>query len=337
MHIGLGKTATSSLQAHVFPRLAEDGVVGCYNPPKLMQTLDGVVNGWIPEAEAADRLAEAEASDRLAEAGDVLLSNETLVEWDPTHWEMAADRLLRLFGPDTVILLTIREPDSYLRSLYQQMLHGGKIRPPQDALLPTDTYCAVRRFVRPGEIEAIDIDAFDLSRLIELYAARFRSVVLLPFETLSELRFLGALWSVPEADRARLARAFAEAPRVNTSYSRLAVQLTLFRERILAGLGLRTRSVSDTQLDQALAHARGLPPPAPGRRVVPSWSRLMRLLSRHGPKAAYTLPSDLYLGRHRDRNAAVYAALRATPDGYVMLRDGVSDTFKPATTAERRA
>lgn len=319
VHIGLGKTATSSLQAHVFPRLAETGVVERYNPPDIMQALDGVVNGWLTEPQAAEQLADI--------AG-VLISNETLVEWDPTYWESAADRLLRLLGPNTVILLTLREPDSYLRSLYQQMLHSGKIRSAEDVFLSADTYRAVRRFIRPGEIEAIDIDAFDLSRLIDLYAKRFRFVLLLPFERLGDLHFLSALWSVPESDRAALAQIFAEAPRVNTSYTRLAVWLTLGRERLLEGLGLRSRSVSDTQFLRGLAHARGMTL-TPRRLAVPSWSRMMRLLSQYGPKASYRLPPGLYRGRHRARNAAVYAMLRAAPDGYVYLCDGRSDAFDP--------
>lgn len=320
-HIGLGKTATSSLQTHVFPRLADAGVVAQYNPPTIMKALDGVVNGWLSEAQALLSLADAD---------DVLISNETLVEWDPAYWEAAADRLLRLLGPDTVILLTLREPKSYLRSLYQQMLHSGKIRPPEDAFLSGEAYRAVRRFVRPGELEVIDVDAFDLFRLINLYATRFRSVLLLPFETLGDLPFLGALWSVSDADRTALVRAFAGAPRVNTSYSRTAVQLTLRRERLLARMGLRSRSSSDTQLDRAQAIVRSQTP-APTLSFLPSWNRLMRMLSRHGPQARYALPPDLYLGRYQARNAAVYAALQAAPDGYVHVRDGDISTIDAAT------
>jgi len=319
VHIGLGKTATSSLQAHVFPRLAEMGMVRRYNPPPVMQALDGVVNGWLSEAQAAADFADID---------DVLISNETLVEWDPAYWEEGSDRLLRLFGPDATIILTLREPDSYLRSLYQQMLHSGKIRTPQDAFLPANAYQAVRRFIRPGELEAINIDAFDLSQLINLYATRFRSVLLLPVETLGGMGFLGALWPVSEADRAALARAFAAAPRVNISYSRLAVRLTLGRERLLAGLGLRSLSASDAQLQRALFHSRGKTP-VPKRSVVPSWNRLMRILTWYGPKTPFALPPELYLGQHQARNRAVYATLRAAAEGYVHLRDGRSVAFDP--------
>jgi hypothetical protein len=74
VHVGLGKTATSSLQDRVFPRLVEMGVVRRYNPPPVMQALDGGVNGW---------LSQAQASADCADIDDVLISNETLVEWDP--------------------------------------------------------------------------------------------------------------------------------------------------------------------------------------------------------------------------------------------------------------
>lgn len=329
LHVGMGKTATSSLQAHVFPRLADRGLVGVYNPRPLHVLLDAAVNGYVDEAELRPLAA---AQERM------LISNETLLEWDPALWAASADRLLRVFGRDVTILITMRDPASYLRSLYQQMLHASKVRPPEDFFLPADTHRAVRRFVRPGELDVIDVDAFDMTHMVSLYAERFAAVVLVPYEAIGELRFLSAICGIREDTRAALARDLAAAPRVNTSYSASAVRMTLGRERLLAALGLRSRSASDRQLRKALAHVRGTPF-VKRDSVLPSWNRIMRLLSRHGPKASYHLPEGLHLGRHLTRNAAFYAAVRAAPEGYLRLSDGRdADELTPTSlTEEERA
>lgn len=314
LHVGMGKTATTSLQQHVFRHLAAQGHVGSYNPRALVFGLDAAINGFTSEEGLADRAALEP---------QLLISSETLLEWDPLLWEASAERLLRVFGPDVTILITMRAPESYLRSLYQQVLHMGKIRRPEDFFLPTNTYRAARRFVRAGELDAIDVDAFDMVRMVSLYAERFSQVVLVPFEAIGEMHFLRAIWGLSEADCAALAGTFAAAPRANTSYSRLAVKLTLGRERLLASLGLRSLSASDGQLGHALAHARGQPlQHCRSWQWLPSWNRLMKLLSRYGPQAGYRLPQDLYLGRHLAANGAFYASTRSAPGGVIRICHG---------------
>jgi len=312
LHVGMGKTATSSLQLHVFPRLAQLGLIDAYNPQPLHSGVDAALNGYFDEAQLPQLAA---AQQRM------LISNETLLEWDPALWEESANRLLRIFGHEVTILITVREPATYLRSLYQQMLHVAKIRTPEDFFLSADEYFAVRRFIRPGELDAIDVDAFDLGRMVSLYIERFASVILVPFEAIGELQFLTALWDISDETHATLVRDFAAAPRVNMSYSRLAVQLTLGRERLLAAIGLRSLSASDRQLRKALAFTRSQPFSA-RRSLVPSWATMMKPINRYGPKIAYRLPEGLYLGRHLAANAALYDRLRQTPGGYLRYQDG---------------
>lgn len=86
-------------------------------------------------------------------------------------------------------------------------------------------------------------------------------------------------------------------------------------------VGFMTFRVLKLFTDWAQAIARGQRPKST-RTYFPSWSRLMRMLSCYGPQASYTLPRDLYLGKHQARNEAVYAAVRVAPDGYMLVQDG---------------
>ena len=52
-----------------------------------------------------------------------LISFEGLVHWNPV--KLCADKNLEVFGSDAFVILTLRSPKDYLRSLYQQQIHEG--------------------------------------------------------------------------------------------------------------------------------------------------------------------------------------------------------------------
>ncbi|MEM6477733.1 MAG: sulfotransferase, partial [Pseudomonadota bacterium] len=288
VHIGMGKTATSSLQATAFPLMKTLGVVAHYNPPDVMAAINGAVNGRAPARDVAALFSPLP---------DVFVSNETIVEWDPAFWESAADRALAMFGPETVIIITMRDPDTYLRSLYQQLFHSGKVQSPEHVFLNAKAYRAVQRFVRPSELDVVDIDGFDLETLAALYAERFSKVVLVPFEAVGEMGFAAHIWNAQEDIIGKLREAFLQAPASNPSYSRLAMALTLGRERVLRQLGLRSRSSSDAQFEATLSLMSGKEAKRGGTfSILPSWSRLMHLLSRYGPQTRYQLPQRANIG-----------------------------------------
>lgn len=112
VHIGLGKTATTFLQTNVFPLLEKHGVIDSYNAPRLLAMAGKHHLVGLSDQELATFAATFQQS------GRVFLSNESLSPWNPADWKAARDRNLQLFGPDTTIIITIREPLSYLTSVY---------------------------------------------------------------------------------------------------------------------------------------------------------------------------------------------------------------------------
>ena len=110
VHIGLGKTATTSLQQFVFPKLAELRSVN-FNDPSLWGLL--VKNQLVGlEGKELDNLKRS-----LHESGNNLISLESLVGWNPHYWEAAADQNLEIFGENAVVIISVREPVNYLTSV----------------------------------------------------------------------------------------------------------------------------------------------------------------------------------------------------------------------------
>ncbi|MGE4553329.1 MAG: hypothetical protein AB7D57_09460 [Desulfovibrionaceae bacterium] len=121
LHIGVGKTATTSLQNLFFARHPGLRYLGVGHDlrgahPEFRQAVLDLLQRdsltWDPEP--ARRAADA----ALAEAGDrpVLYSNENILDSDRDKGQIM-DRLRQAFAPCR-ILVTIREQRSFLRSLY---------------------------------------------------------------------------------------------------------------------------------------------------------------------------------------------------------------------------
>lgn len=238
IHIGLGKTATTSLQRHVFPRIGEFIPTVTYNDRYLIRQLLRF-SLFDPTPAQCDAIRA-----RLA-SGNHLISFETLVDWNPRNWKHAADRNLRLFGPDNHIVITARRTRPYLTSIYQQMIHEGNVQPPQNFFLRADEYTAISRTVPGSSLKYFDVDSFRLKDLYDLYRDRFTRVSMVPMNEIENMRFLSDDFDLSESQVEQLRTDFRNASRQNRSYSALAMRLTLAREDWLALRRLKTRGSHD--------------------------------------------------------------------------------------------
>lgn len=88
IHIGLGKTATSTMQQFVYPIVSTLKPQIKYNDATLMKYIRNY--HYCGERE---NLKEAK---KILDNGNILISNESLCNWNPRYWEYSADRNLEL-------------------------------------------------------------------------------------------------------------------------------------------------------------------------------------------------------------------------------------------------
>ncbi|WP_282611376.1 hypothetical protein [Pelagibius sp. Alg239-R121] len=239
VHIGLGKTATTTLQRSVFPRLRDIEADLSYNDPEFIflcrkHHLYGLSVGEKSRLNAI-----------LGEAEKTLISDESLVNWNPRLWERAADHNLELFGEDAHIVITIREPLDYLTSVYQQMIHQGNVKSAHEFFVSADLYDKLEPVTQGMSLEYFDVEAFSLKRLHDLYKKRFHHVSVVPLSKIKEFSFLAEPLGLSEHSVGELRKLFETAPPVNVAYSSLAMKLTFARERTLRFFGAKTIGSND--------------------------------------------------------------------------------------------
>ncbi|WP_139838538.1 hypothetical protein [Pseudoruegeria aquimaris] len=158
---------------------------------------------------------------------DTLISAEQLAGIHPENWAMAAEANRDWLGSSAEILITLREPDAWLRSRYQQDCHhAGCMIPPQ---VYFGRHCGHR--AQDGT-PRLDMAAFSHRRLIDIYTGLFDRVFIVKYEALAGMAFLEPLFGLSPEARERIG-VTARAGRSNRSYSDGAVRLTSGVRRLL--------------------------------------------------------------------------------------------------------
>jgi len=180
VHIGCGKTGTTTLQRKIFPKVCD---LIDYSFLRGNQINEHIM-----------RLRLNQKAKRLKIPKKSLVSSEALHSWNPYYWKEYAKKNQIAFGKDSHIIITLREPRSYLTSVYVQMLHEGNILKPNQYFLESDLYS--ERLNTPK----FAIDSFGYKKLINIYLDKFPYVTIQKFETLNQLDFIKLLFDISSED-----------------------------------------------------------------------------------------------------------------------------------------
>jgi len=206
VHIGLGKAASTTLQRYVFPEIAKT------HGFQFVQQ-DDLVDRLSPDYQ--QQPAPFQKDDR------VFTSFEGLVGPDPRNWDLCLEKNLAYFGKQSTIMLIIRKPSAYMKSIYQQVSHHSGIWIcPEDYFVPVSCQTAEMAYT------VFDPTLFNQKRLIEIYAGHFDEVIVQKFETLKDLRFLSAVFDLSEKEKYETGQNLKKRSS-NRSFSKTAVNLSL--------------------------------------------------------------------------------------------------------------
>lgn len=242
VHIGLGKTGTTSLQKEVFPELKKMGLIDEYNPQHLM----GELRQYIHTGRGKEFLKNS--FERLPEK--TLISVESLAGWNPAIWDFNLKQNVAIFPKNTTILITLRDPESYLTSVYIQMLQTGNVIKPEQFLLNDIDYEHMEPITRPHLCEIFKVDDLNYEKLVNLYSTNFHKLVVVPISGLSSLNFITELCDIAPNQLDELRIKLSKAKRENISYSKSAIRLTFLREKMLSLLGIKMKSSLENIYDK---------------------------------------------------------------------------------------
>lgn len=170
LHVGMFKTASTTLQQEVFPRLVDLNVVGRKHPGEpldspLSLAMESVWHDGYRQGDMRSRLEERETDRRMLVSEEVWTSpvrHETFANLTRSANRLASE------VPEAKILMVVRRPADLLASCYSQYLTAGG----------TLTW---NRFVSRWDLRAFDVEA-----IVGLYVDRFASVDVLAFEDMAD-------------------------------------------------------------------------------------------------------------------------------------------------------
>lgn len=328
VHIGLGKTATTTLQKYVFPK-AVSKTPYHFNAPEVMNLLRKSGGLTLSQAEKSE-LSSLLSNDMH------FISLENLVNWNPAFWRWSADKNLEFFGPDATILITLREPLDWMTSMYQQVIHEGNVRKASEFFVSAGQYQALKALDSPAKIEYFCSDFFDYRALVRLYRERFKCVKVVDMRQIGSMDFLEILLDLTAEEKRYLKTAFHSAPHENRSYSARAMSLTLKREKLLRTFGLRTigsndrRNIDFLNLPSSQSQEPTFTAPtALWKRYasrltewrLPTWRGMMQVgIDRILPYKKFSLPEDVYINQDLlESNKAFLSKLR--DEGHALRKD----------------
>ena len=300
VHIGLGKTATSSLQQQVFANIPNLRNEIIYNDKALLAQL-GHLKIMTPE-----EVKKFQVAFRLSQN---FISHEGLVNWNPRNWKTAAEQNLSLFGRDTTIIITVRDTESYFRSVYQQMVHQGNVWSPVEFFVNHAEYERMVPLLPPsligGGLTKFDVDSFNLEFLYQLYSERFAKVIIVPLSIVNELGFVKEIFNLNDEELNILKSKMKNGRTHNRSYSKTAMALTMTREKLLKSIGLMSygtafREITNRTDNQPYIAFRDLKfvekVPSLLRRIGQlHWRKfIQRCFDRIVPYKKYNLPDNVY-------------------------------------------
>ncbi len=188
VHIGLSKSASRTLQHHIFPKISEI----CSRKKKLIyyqkdKKLKNYYNNYF------NSLIFSKKFKKINHKNDVIISSDRLWTFrgDPFYLEEYAKKNLNFFGKNTNIIIVIRSPREFLTSSYlQNCIYDNNYIEPDIFFLKKKFYS------EKSSLPKFSIDDFSYKKIINVYRSLFKTVSVIKFETLKnkDLNFFSKIF-----------------------------------------------------------------------------------------------------------------------------------------------
>lgn len=231
IHLGFGKTATTTLQRDILPYLEENEIIEIIDTTKIEEDfMNFILFDDVPKPFS------------FKENGKIkFVSLESLIGWNPYSWSKCFEFNKLYFPKQSEIMITFRRQEDYLNSVYIQMLHQG-----ESDLLPGDFFIDSINHNRFAKLlgnsiflstRHFNIDLFNYNTIAELYPSYFNKCYFFDIESILSQSFLKYLFDEIS---------FKKIPinSYNKSYSLKSVKFDRKRYKLLKKLNLRPISTT---------------------------------------------------------------------------------------------
>ena len=226
LHIGLGKTSTSTLQALIFPELCRMLQLKYWGNEDIHKWDANISNYFV---NLIERMWLDRPLERVNFLHDMLVSNEGLSSYRDAHRMIEyASKNRKVFGRRAHVLLVIREPKSWLTSLYiQRCVHENPVQKPEHFFLSETEYSLHLPDAK------FNVERFSYIKLVEEYKKLFDTVTVVKYEALPKMDFLRELSTLTDEQLIKMRNLYSSR-RVNKSLSSHTISLVFKFNKLLA-------------------------------------------------------------------------------------------------------
>jgi hypothetical protein len=175
LHIGIGRCSNITLINNIYP------IISQHCSYKFYTSDDYIQNKIDINYEKMKLGIDVDENIKIKE--DIIVCDERLVSWNPINWESYANSNLKMFGSETTVLITLRDPLDYLNSMYKnQCLVSGNLMTP-------DEYFALNKNYNIHSKKIFNLEHFSYNRLKKIYEDRFKEVIFLDYKNIENMNF----------------------------------------------------------------------------------------------------------------------------------------------------
>ena len=215
LHIGLGKTGSTTLQKEIFPEVSLHCNIKFFN-----QDVDHKKKSF--------SILENEWNFEKKLSNSFIFSNENLFsfDWEFIKVEKNFNLIKRNFSKDTIILLVLRNPSDLLNSIYTQRISQMEINSPENFFFVSeDTNLELN-------LNRYNLNNFDYKKIINLYQSYFNNVIVIKYENLQKLKSLKEVFKLDDNLIKKLQNKF-DVKQHNKSISKNGINFILFLSKFL--------------------------------------------------------------------------------------------------------
>lgn len=242
IHIGLGKAASSSLQAEVFPLISEQLEyyhISNKSPVKDETDLD-LKNQMTKHV---TKMIMGLEVDKITFPKYSIVSNEGLSSYrQPQFYEEFAQKNLEAFGSNAHIILIIRKPSEFLRSIYIQCcIHEKPLQNPEHFFLNKENFS-----LRYPD-NTFSVEDYNYTTLIDHYKKRFKKLTVIKYEKVKDAEYLQKIFNFDNILKNKIIFLLNNL-KVNKSIGKKAFSFLKFYNKFFSLLGLNYKSKYDNKI-----------------------------------------------------------------------------------------
>lgn len=236
VHIGFGKTATTTLQNFIIPELSKELRI-YYNREEYKKKIYPIVLSWKSNTQNDREIKKLNLKNTIISFENLIGANY----WNPNTYNHYFNLNKKLFNSDDTIIITLRSPEKWLTSIFVESLHCMDIKKPENFFLSDKDYKNKNLNEKKWSPQK-----FSYTEVINLYKKYFKNVHYLKLE---DPNYVANFIKILGSNNYEKYQKIFKNTYYNQSTSEISVKLTFILEKIFKKFD---KSLADTHIDGVL-------------------------------------------------------------------------------------